>query len=83
MLAIGWVKLLLLRFRLTGNICSEIQGAWTSLGSVHASSSVKIRLHEQFLSPAIVMQVSEIIALPSRGKIATRLHDAMARFADR
>ena len=29
------------------------------------------------------MQFSEIIALPSRGKIATRLHDAMARFADR
>ena len=34
-------------------------------------------------SPAITMQFSEIIALPSHGKIATRLHGAMARFADR
>ena len=33
--------------------------------------------------PAIAMQFSEIIVLPSRGKIATRLHGAMARFADR
>ena len=34
-------------------------------------------------SPAIAMQFSEIIALPSRGKIATRLHGVMARCADR
>ena len=34
-------------------------------------------------SPAIAMQFPEIIALSSRGKIATRLHGAMARFADR
>ena len=34
-------------------------------------------------SPAIGMQFSEIIALPLRGRIATRLHGAMARFADR
>ena len=33
--------------------------------------------------PAIVMQFSEIIALPSRGKIATRLHGALVKFADR
>ena len=34
-------------------------------------------------SPELEMQFSEIIALPSRGRIATRLHGAMARFADR
>ena len=34
-------------------------------------------------SPAIAMRFSEITALPSRRKIATQLHGAMAKFADK
>ena len=44
---------------------------------------VKLRLHEQFFTRDRNAIFRNYVALPSRGKIATRLHCAMARFADR